>query len=289
MLHGSSGLDVGFDEPKVFVHFAGDAGEEVDGDGVFQVIGFLDGGAQGVGVVADVVDQEFHHVGAVVGGKIGFGDAGLGDGFADGAVGDATEGGDAFGDRVDMISQVGGDRVEKQVKLVEILPFYIPVGPFDLAVGVDAVGEAEIQQGNDRLAISVGDTYAAGIGADGCGCGFCHGRPPRIWDWPWDWDAGTRGKDRFFWVGKRRTQEHSQEWLCHRRGLVEEDGAGFGYVGVEIVDYVGELLFDYAALEFHGEGEAAAVEGEIVGEEGEAFDGFVGGEVGGEAGDFPFD
>jgi hypothetical protein len=36
------------------------------------------------------------------------------------------------------------------------------------------------------------------------------------------------------------------------RGL--EDGAGFGYVGVEFVDEVGVLLFDYAALEFHGEG-----------------------------------
>ena len=40
-----SGLDVGFDEPEVFVHFAGDAGEEVDGDGVVEVVGFLDGGA----------------------------------------------------------------------------------------------------------------------------------------------------------------------------------------------------------------------------------------------------
>jgi len=48
-------------------------------------------------------------------------------------------------------------------------------------------------------------------------------------------------------------------------------------------------LFDYTALEFHGEGEAAAVEGEIVGEKGEALDGFVGGEMSGEAGDFLFD
>src|SRR6266849_694638 len=68
-----------------------------------------------------------------------------------------------------------------------------------------------------------------------------------------------------------------------------EDGAWFGYVGVEFVDYFGVLLLDYAALEFHGEGEAAAVEGEIVGEECEALDGFVLGEMGGEAGDFFFD
>jgi len=49
------------------------------------------------------------------------------------------------------------------------------------------------------------------------------------------------------------------------------------------------LLLDDAALEFHGEGQAAAVEGEVVGEEREALDGFVLGEVGGEAGDFFFD
>ena len=106
---------MGFDEPEVFVHFAGDAGEEVDGDGVFEIVGFLDGGAQGVGVVADVVNEEFHHVGAVVGGEIGFGDAGLGDGFADGAVGDAAEGGDTLGDRVNVIFKVRGDGVKEQV------------------------------------------------------------------------------------------------------------------------------------------------------------------------------
>ena len=60
-----------------------------------------------------------------------------------------------------------------------------------------------------------------------------------------------------------------------RRYAGLEDGAGLGYVGVKFVDYVGVLLFDYAALEFHGEGQAAGVEGEIVGEKGKALDGFV--------------
>jgi hypothetical protein len=106
---GASGLGVGFDEPEVFVHFAGDGGEEVDGDGVLEVVGFLDGGAQGVGEVADVVDQEFDHVGAVEGGEIGFGDTGLGGGFANGAVGDAAESGDALCDCVDVIFQACGD------------------------------------------------------------------------------------------------------------------------------------------------------------------------------------
>ncbi len=72
-------------------------------------------------------------------------------------------------------------------------------------------------------------------------------------------------------------------------GLAGDQGAGFGYVGVEFVDQVVVLLFDYAAFEFHGEGEGAAVEGEIVGEKGEALDGLVLGEVRGEAGDFVFD
>jgi hypothetical protein len=37
-------------------------------------------------------------------------------------------------------------------------------------------------------------------------------------------------------------------------GLVLEDGAGLGDVGVEVFDCVVELLFDYAAAEFEGEG-----------------------------------
>ena len=67
-----------------------------------------------------------------------------------------------------------------------------------------------------------------------------------------------------------------------------DDGAGFGYVGVEFVDEIVILLFDDAAFELHGEGEAAVGEGEILGEEGEPLDGFVLGEVRGEAGDFLF-
>ncbi len=134
-----------FDEPEIFVHFAGDCGEEVHGDGVFEVVGFLDSGAQGVGVVANVVDEEFHHIGSVVGGKVCFGDAGFCGGFADGTVGDSTESGDSLGDRVDMIFEVGGDGIEEQMELVKILALDVPMGPFDLAVNVGAVGEAEIE------------------------------------------------------------------------------------------------------------------------------------------------
>jgi hypothetical protein len=56
VLPDASGLDVGFDEPEILVHFTGDCCEEVHGDGIFEVVGFLDGGAQGVGVVAYVVN-----------------------------------------------------------------------------------------------------------------------------------------------------------------------------------------------------------------------------------------
>jgi len=86
----------------------------------------------------------------------------------------APEGGDAFGDRVDVVLEMRGHGIEEQVELVEILPFYVPVRPFDLAVRIDTVGQAEIQKGDDRLAVFVGDADAAGIGADGCGCCFCH-------------------------------------------------------------------------------------------------------------------
>src|SRR6266478_2300820 len=46
--------------------------------------------------------------------------------------------------------------------------------------------------------------------------------------------------------------------------LVLEEGAGFGDVGIELLDDVVKLLLDDAALEFEGKGEAAIVEGEIV-------------------------
>src|SRR5580698_6369550 len=65
--------------------------------------------------------------------------------------------------------------------------------------------------------------------------------------------------------------------------------AGVGDVGVEGFDEGGEFLFDDAAFEFHGEGEAAIVEGEVVGEKSETLDGLPLGEMRCEAGDFVFD
>ena len=50
--------------------------------------------------------------------------------------------------------------------------------------------------------------------------------------------------------------------------LVLQNGAGVGYVGVELRDHVAIFLFNDAAFELHGEGQAAVVEGEVVGEQG---------------------
>src|ERR1700723_4791288 len=75
-------------------------------------------------------------------------------------------------------------------------------------------------------------------------------------------------------------QEKQQQQSCRTPHLVLEDGAGLGDVGVEVFDHVVELLFDYAASQLERERKAAVVEGEVFGEEGEALDGFVLGEVG---------
>ena len=64
--------------------------------------------------------------------------------------------------------------------------------------------------------------------------------------------------------------------------LFLKNRAGLGEVGVKGFDDVGVLLFDNAALDLKGEGEAAVVEGEILGENSKALDGFVLREMDGE-------
>ncbi len=68
-----------------------------------------------------------------------------------------------------------------------------------------------------------------------------------------------------------------------------KEGAWFSDVSVEGFDNVAVLVFDDAALELEGEGEAAVVKSEIIGEKSEALDGFVLGEIGREAPDFGID
>src|SRR5438876_11767130 len=64
------------------------------------------------------------------------------------------------------------------------------------------------------------------------------------------------------------------------------DWARFGDVEVERVDDVTKLMFDDAAFELHCEGERAVIKREVVGEDGEALDGFVLRKMDGKALDF---
>jgi hypothetical protein len=65
--------------------------------------------------------------------------------------------------------------------------------------------------------------------------------------------------------------------------LLLDDGAGFGDISVKGFDGVVILLFDDAALELHGEGQRAVVEGEVAWEQRKAFDRFELSQMGGEA------
>ena len=56
---------------------------------------------------------------------------------------------------------------------------------------------------------------------------------------------------------RRKSERTGRPFLCQvfvragtegRRYAALKDRAGFGYVGIEIVDCIGELLFDYAAF-----------------------------------------
>jgi hypothetical protein len=87
---------------------------------------------------------------------------------------------------------------------------------------------------------------------------------------------------------QRRPRKREEIRRCGHE-LALKNGAGLGNVGVKGFDDGGILLLDNPALEFEGEGEAAVVEGEILREESEAFDGFVLREMDGETLDLGVD
>src|ERR1700747_3506441 len=66
------------------------------------------------------------------------------------------------------------------MQLNEMHALKIPVSPFNLTAQVRAIGEAGVQQRDDRLAIVFGNPDAGGEGSSGCGCGLCHNRPPEV-------------------------------------------------------------------------------------------------------------
>src|SRR5579863_2644241 len=65
--------------------------------------------------------------------------------------------------------------------------------------------------------------------------------------------------------------------VSHTAGseLVLEDGAGFGDVGVQVLDDIVKLGLHDAAAKLQGEGEAPVVEGEVLRKQREALDGLV--------------
>ena len=50
-----SGLKVGFEEPEVLVEFTSERCEQITGDGIAEIVGFLHRGAQRVGMMGHVV------------------------------------------------------------------------------------------------------------------------------------------------------------------------------------------------------------------------------------------
>ena len=90
----------------------------------------------------------------------------------------------------------------------------------------------------------------------------------------------TEGTEREHRGRREERSADSQKWLSHLGAGLGRDGIG-GF-GVELVDDFAVVLFDDAALELEGKGEAAVVEGEILGENSKALDGFVLREMDGE-------
>jgi len=64
--------EMGFEEPEVLVEFARKLGEKIGGNEVAQVVGFLHGLTQRIGMMTYIVNQELQHGRAVRSGQVGF-------------------------------------------------------------------------------------------------------------------------------------------------------------------------------------------------------------------------
>src|SRR6266849_3360414 len=89
--------------------------------------------------------------------------------------------------------------------------------------------------------------------------------------------------------GARSSLEDAAAHEGPLRQSLLEDGAGLGDVGVKRFNDVAVFLFDNAALEFEGEGEAAIINSKIFGEQREALDAFILRQMGREALHFRID
>src|SRR5713226_2069584 len=107
-----SGLEMGFEKPEVFVEFTSDAGKEVSGNLVVQVLTGVYSFTKGIRVMRDIVNEPLQLRRAVGGRKIGFLQAAVGCGFARGSVGHASKSHDALGNCVGLFLDVRGDRIK---------------------------------------------------------------------------------------------------------------------------------------------------------------------------------
>lgn len=156
-----------FEEPEVLVELAGELGEKIDRDVVTEGARLLNGGAQRIGVMRDIVDEELQHGGAIGSSEIGLLQAGLRGGFAHRAVRHTTEGRDALGDRVCLLLEVSGNGIEEFVQLDEMQALDVPVSSLHLCAKIDAAREARIEKRDQSLAVLLRNTYAALVGAGG--------------------------------------------------------------------------------------------------------------------------
>src|SRR5712692_325298 len=107
-----SGLEMGCEKPEVFVEFTSDAGKEVSGDLVVQVLTGVDGFTKGIRVMRDIVNEPLQLRRAIGGRKIGFFQSAVGCDFARGSVGYASKSHDALANCVGLFLDVRGDRIK---------------------------------------------------------------------------------------------------------------------------------------------------------------------------------
>ena len=103
---------MGFQEPEVLVQFAREAGKEIGGDFVAEIVTLIDGLAKRVGMVGNVVDEPFELGSSVGGGQVCFLETAPGGGLANGTVGHTTEGYNALSDGVGLIFEMCGNGIE---------------------------------------------------------------------------------------------------------------------------------------------------------------------------------
>src|SRR6266850_6275575 len=103
---------MGFQEPEVLVQFTRDAGKEIGGDFVAEIVALIDGLAKRICVMGDVVDEPLELRSSVGGAQVCFLETAPGGGLANGAVSNTTERYNALSDGVGLIFEMRGNGIE---------------------------------------------------------------------------------------------------------------------------------------------------------------------------------